>query len=145
MKAASSITTPKQYIESLPDDRREIIQAVYDMVRKAAPEFKPHIIYGMIGFGLYRYTYASGRQGEAPLVALASQKNYVSLYISCATERGYLAEVHKDRLGKVTVGKSCIRFKKLEDLNLQVAAELVAESAKLYKEGKLFPDSSVVN
>lgn len=145
MKASSSITTPKQYIESLSDDRREIIQAIYDLVRKAAPGLKPHIIYGMIGFGLYHYTYASGRQGEAPLVALASQKNYVSLYISCATQQGYLAEVHKERLGKVSVGKSCIRFKKLEDLNLKVAAELVAESAKLYEAGKLFPDGSVVS
>ncbi len=145
MKASSSITTPKQYIESLLEDRREIIQAVYGMVRKAAPELKPHMVYGMIGFGSYHYTYASGRQGEAPLVALASQKNYVSLYISCATTEGYLAEVHKDRLGKVSVGKSCIRFKKLEDLNLAVAAELVAESARLYKAGKLFPDGSVVS
>lgn len=145
MKASSSITTPKQYIESLPDDRREIIQAVYDMVCKAAPELKPHIMSGMIGFGTYHYKYASGREGDWMIIGLASQKNYVSLYVCCATPQGYLAEVHKDRLGKVSVGKSCIRFKKLEDLNFKVAAELVAESAKLYEAGKLFPDGSVVS
>jgi len=144
MKASSSITTPKQYIESLPEDRREIIQVVYDMVRKAAPELEPHIMSGMIGFGTYHYKYASGREGDWMIIGLASQKNYVSLYVCCATPQGYLAEVHKDQLGKVSVGKSCIRFKKLEDLNLAVAVELVAESAKLYRDGKLFLDGSVI-
>jgi uncharacterized protein YdhG (YjbR/CyaY superfamily) len=145
MQAPTSITTPRQYIASLSEERRQIIQTVYNMVRKAAPELKPHIISGMIGFGSYHYKYASGREGDWMIIGLASQKNYVSLYVCCATPQGYLAEVHKDRLGKVSVGKSCIRFKKLEDINLEVAAELVAESAKLYKAGKLFPDGSVVS
>lgn len=64
------------------------------------------------------------------MVALASQKNHISFYLGCAADDdGYLAENNKERLGKVSVGHSCIRFKKLEDLNLKVAMELVKKAA----------------
>ena len=53
-------------------------------------------------------------------------------------------EYAKECRSKLDMGKSCIRFKKLEDLNFKVAAELVAESAKLYEAGKLFPDDFAV-
>lgn len=88
----------------------------------------------MLGYGTYRYKYASGREGDAAVVALASQKNHISLYLGCATdEEGYLAERNKDRLGKVSVGRSCIRFKKIEDLDLNVAMELVKQAARQAK------------
>lgn len=65
-----------------------------------------------------------------PIVALASQKNYVSLYV-CAIEDGeYLAEKYKSKLGTVSVGKSCIRFKKLEDLNLPELEQVIKLAAK---------------
>ena len=60
-------------------------------------------------------------------------KHYISLYL-CATDgNGYLAEQNRERLGKVSVGKSCIRFKDLNDLNLKVAMELIRKAAKLVK------------
>ena len=100
-------------------------------IRKAAPSLKPGIHYGMIGYGIAPYRTKSGREGEWFKVGLASQKNYMSLYIcSCDENEGHLAENNKDRLGKVSVGKSCIRFKKLGDLDLDVAMELVAAAAK---------------
>ena len=53
-----------------------------------------------------------------PMIAIAPQKNYLALYI-CATKDGkYWAEIYQENLGKVNCGKSCIRFKRLEDLNL---------------------------
>jgi hypothetical protein len=64
-------------------------------------------------------------------VALASQKNYMSLYV-CAVEDGeYLAEKYGNKLGKVSVGKSCIRFKKLEDLNLPALNKVLQKAAGL--------------
>ncbi len=100
------------------------------------PKLKPHIIHGMLGYGLYHYKYASGREGDWFVVGLASQKNYVSLYIRAYDKDGYLAENNQSRLGKVSVGRSCIRFKELEDLNLKVALELVGKAAVLmHKQG----------
>lgn len=135
MKAADEVKTPAQYIASLPDERRSAVRTLHDAIQKAAPDLEPHLSGGMLGYGRYHYKYASGREGDAAVVSLASQKNHISLYM-CAVENGeYLAEKNKERLGKVSVGKSCIRFKKLEDLDVKVAMELVKRSAKLMKSG----------
>ncbi len=77
------------------------------------------------------YKYESGREGDGAIICLASQNNYISLYLCARTPKGYLAETNKARLGNVSVGKCCIRFKKLEDLNLKVAIELVQTAAEL--------------
>ena len=130
MQAPAHIKTPAQYIAALDEPRRGAIQILHDAIRKTAPGLKPEIGYGMLGYGPYHTTYASGREVDTWAVCLASQKNYISLYIGGCGEDGYLAETNKHRLGKVSVGKSCIRFKKLEDLDLKVAMELVKKSAK---------------
>ena len=85
----------------------------------------------MLGYGKFHYKYASGREGDTSVIGLASQKNYISLYILAEKDGVYLAEANKEKLGKVSVGKSCIRFKKLEDLNLKVAMQLAKTAAKL--------------
>lgn len=134
MKASSSISTPEQYLASLPEPRRTALTVIHKAIRSVAPELKPSIQSGMLGYGSYHYKYASGREGEAAVVGLASQKNHISLYLGCAgDEEGYLAEKNKDRLGRVSVGRSCVRFKKLEDLNLKVAMELVKQAANQAK------------
>ena len=135
MKAAAKITAPEQYLATAPAERRADLRALHKAIRSAAPKLEPSIQHGMLGYGTYHYKYASGRGGEAAVVALASQKNHISLYLGCATDgdEGYLAERNKARLGKVSVGRSCIRFQKLEDLNLKVAMELVKEAARQAK------------
>jgi len=135
MKAAEEIKTPAQYIASLPADRRAAVQSLHEAITKAAPDLEPHVGGGMLGYGHYHYKYASGREGDSAVVSLASQKNHISLYMCAAEDGEYLAEKNKERLGKVSVGKSCIRFKKLEDLDVKVAMELVQRSAKLMKSG----------
>ena len=130
MKAAPTITTPPAYLAVLADDRKKALTAVHRAIRKTDPGLKPGIHHGMIGYGIGPYRTKSGRKGEWFKVGLASNKNYMSLYIcACDPQSGYIAENNKDRLGKVSVGKSCIRFKKLEDLDLEVAMELVAAAA----------------
>ncbi|MEO5720830.1 MAG: DUF1801 domain-containing protein [Chthoniobacterales bacterium] len=131
MKTPAKVKTPRQYIASLPAEKRTTVQALHDAIQQAAPALAPHLYAGMLGYGSYHYIYASGREGDCAVVALASQKNYFSLYM-CAVENGeYLVEKNKARLGKVSVGKSCIRFKKLEDLELEVALELVKKASRL--------------
>ncbi len=130
MQAPAHIKTPAQYIAALDEPRRAAIQTLHDAIRKAAPGLKSEIGYGMLGYGPIHMTYDSGREVDSWIICLASQKNYISLYIGACGVDGYIAEAYKSRLGKVSVGKSCIRFKKLEDLNLKVAMELVKKASK---------------
>ena len=125
MKAPAHIKTPAQYIANLPPDRQKTVQALDRAIRKAAPELKPHIYFGMLGYGRYKHVTSSGGECEWCAVALASQKNYFSLYLGASDGDRYLAEENWKRLGKVSVGRSCVRFKKLQDLELKVAMELV--------------------
>lgn len=131
MFKGTTAKTVDEYINMLPDDRKEIIETVHKAIMKAIPKEKPQLMYGMIGYGLYHYKSKSGREGDWSFVLLANQKNYISLYVCAVDDGQYIAEKNKDRLGKVSVGKSCIRFKKLEDLNLDVAIELAKEAVRL--------------
>lgn len=133
-RAPTDPTTPEAYIASLPPDRQAAVQALHDAIREAAPNLDPHLRHGFLGYGTYHYKYASGREGDWFVVGLASQKHYLSLYLCASEPGGYLAERNKDRLGKVSVGRSCIRFKRLEDLNLAVARELIARAAALHQQ-----------
>lgn len=134
MIATPEIKTPAQYFASLAEPRRSEMRALHDAIRKAVPKLKPEMIGGFLGFGKYRYKYDSGREGDTGVVMLASQKQYISLYLGCPDDGESLAEKNKRRLGKVNVGKCCIRFKKLADLDLQVAMELVQETARQVRE-----------
>lgn len=134
MKAAAHIKTPAQYLASLPESRRSAVKAIHNAIRKAAPTLKPNLCYGMLGYGSQHYRYASGREGDWLVVGLASQKQHISLYLCVCDGDGYLVEKNKDRLGNVSTGKGCIRFRKLEDLNLKVAMELVKRAAKLVRK-----------
>ena len=124
------------FIASLPDGRREIVRAVDGAIREAVPDLDVRMWGKFIGYGSYHYRYASGREGNWFPIGLANNKQYVSLYICAADDDGYLAEANAGRLGKVSVGKSCIRFKRLEDLDLEVAVELSRRAAELVKAGR---------
>lgn len=122
--------TAEEYFASLPDERRRPMEFLDKFIRKAVPSLKPNFLYNMPGYGSFPYKNAKKETVSWPTIALASQKNYISLYI-CAVEGGeYLAEKNKDTLGKVSVGKSCIRFKKIEDLNLKTLEKILKTAAK---------------
>jgi hypothetical protein len=133
----TSAKTPEEYIEIVPELRKQDIQALHTLIKKTVPKLKPRILYGMIGYGAYRYRYASGREGDWCLVALASQKNYISVYVSCAENGKYLAEIYKDKLPKASIGKSCIRFKALKDIDLSVFIEIIKKAEKIGGFGKI--------
>jgi hypothetical protein len=137
MAKASSPATPSAYLNALSEPRRSELNALDAAIRKAAPSLKRHLAYGgtMLGYGPYTYTYASGRSGVCPLVGLSSRAQAISLYITGHRGGRTLPEAAKARLGKVSVGKACIRFRRLEDLDLKVALELIRESATLLTNG----------
>ena len=79
----------------------------------------------IIGFGNYKYTYASGHSGEAPILAFSPRKNALTLYIYTDTEK---SKQLLSSLGKFKMTKACIYIKKLSDIDLQVLQELCMES-----------------
>lgn len=129
--------TPTAYLAGLPAERRAELKILHAAIRKAAPRLKPHVAYAgtMLGYGPYHYKYATGREGDCPIVALSSRANYISVYVSGQRNGRPIAEAARARLGKVSVGKVCIRFKKLADLNLPAALELVREASALLDNG----------
>ena len=130
--------SPGEYITMIPEPRRQEIEKLHALIQKTTPELKPHILSGMIGYGTYHYRYASGREGDWSLIALASQKNYISVYV-CAMEKDkYLTERYKDKLPKASIGKSCIRFKKLSDIDLSVFAEIIEKAEKIGGMGQIY-------
>lgn len=120
----------KEYIKLLDEERKKIITTLDGIIQSASPTFKRYFAYNMLGYGTFKYKNYKKEIVDWPVVALASQKNYVSLYVCCVNDGEYLAERSKEKLGKVSVGKSCIRFKKLEDLNLDAVEELLVAAAK---------------
>lgn len=112
-------TSVEEYFAMLPEERRETIKFLHNFIQKVAPALYPHFAYNMLGYGSFKYKNYKKETIDWPIVSLANQKNYMSLYV-CAVQNGeYVAEKHKDELGKVSIGKSCIHFKQIADFNLK--------------------------
>jgi len=123
-------TSVKEYFDMLSPERKEPMEFMDKFIKKTAPSLKPVYAYNMPGYGMFKYKNYKGEIIDWPTVSLASQKNYISLYV-CAVENGeYIAEKNAKELGKVSVGKSCIRFKKVEDLNLDVLTKVLKSAEK---------------
>ncbi len=118
-------TSVEEYFAMLPEERLEAITFLHNFIQKVAPSLKPHFAYNMLGYGSFKWKNYKKEMIDWPTVSVANQKNYISLYV-CAVQNGeYVAEKHKDELGKVSVGKSCIRFKKIADLNLEALEKVI--------------------
>jgi hypothetical protein len=130
-----TLPTVSEFLAALPDDRRDTMTAVHKAIRKAAPKLAPVVRSGMgpspiISYGTYRYRTASGREGDWFLIGLAAGKKDYSLHICVGDKDGYLVERNAAKLGKVKTGRTCINFKKLEDLKLDAAMGLVKQAVK---------------
>ena len=126
---ASDDPDVESWLDGLPEPRRSTMRAVHRLVRETAPELAPSHVEATIGYGPFHYVYASGREGDTYRVALRDNARYVSLYVMGGDERGYLAEQHAGNLGKASVGKSCVRFKRVDDLDLDGLRTLVRAAA----------------
>lgn len=128
MFKATSAKTPKEYIATLEEPRKSQIEKLHKFITETVPDLKPFIIAGMIGYGSYHYKYASGREGDWAIIGLANQKNYISLYVCAVKEGKYIAEWYKKDLPKASIGKSCIRFKKIEDIDFKVLQKVLKDA-----------------
>ena len=131
MKGQLNVKTPAEYIAAVDEKRRPDISALDALIRTHAPELEPVIMDGMLGYGPFHYRYASGREGDACKLSIASNASYISLYCFASDAKGYVAERYVERLPKAGIGKSCVRFKKLADLDEKALVALIKETAKM--------------
>jgi hypothetical protein len=130
----SKASTVEEYLTELPEDRRAAIAVVRELIRdNLDKDFEEGMQYGMIGYYVPHTIYPAGYHCDPkqplPFAGLASQKNYMSLYMmSIYGDRDQLKQFQqawKAAGKKLDMGKSCVRFKKLEDLALDVIADAV--------------------
>lgn len=133
MKPAADVTTPSQYVASLPADRARTISTVRDFVgQHIPPGYEECLVWGTIGWviPLSRYPDTHNQQPIC-YVALSSQKNYCSLYLMGAfwSEQQFaeLKAAFKAAGKKLDMGKCCVHFETPDDLPLPAIGKLIAE------------------
>ncbi len=129
MKGQLKVSSPAEYIAQLEEPRRSEIAASDAMIPSAALKLEPVIQPGMLAYGPFYYKHASGREGDSSRIALASNKNYISLYINAAERNESVAERFKAALPKTSIGKNCVRFKKLSGLDETTLKQMTHEAA----------------
>ncbi len=130
----SVATTAEAYLESLPEDQRAVVSAVRALILANLPAgYREAMNWGMLSYEIPLERYPHTYNGQ-PLgyVALAAQKRYYSLYLmgvySTPDGEAGLRERFAQTGKKLDMGKSCVRFRKLEDLPLDVIAEVIAST-----------------
>lgn len=132
---STSTTTPSDYLTSLPQDRREVISALRDLILDNLPEgYEETINWGMLSYEvpleIYPDTY-----NKKPLsyIGLAAQKNYNSLYLMSVYQDPADYQELMDAFAamgvKPDMGKSCIRFKSLDQIPLETISRLIAKTS----------------
>jgi hypothetical protein len=119
-----------EYFRLIDEPRRSEMKKIHAFILKTVPNLKPFLISGMIGYGKFHYKSQSGREGDWAILALGSQKNYISVYVCAVNAKGYIAEQHRKDFPKANIGRSCIRFSKLADIDLPVLGKVLKEAAK---------------
>ncbi|MEN8816376.1 MAG: DUF1801 domain-containing protein [Nonlabens sp.] len=131
----SKATTTQEYLENLPDDRQKPMNDLRDVVLKNLPiGFEEGMLYGMLGYYVPKDMYAPGYHvgkewTPLPFINIASQKNYIALYHSGIYAQPELMEWFKSEFPKhskykLDMGKSCVRFKKVDAIPLELIGEL---------------------
>lgn len=150
----SSAKTVPEYLQELPADRREAIDAVRGVILANLPKgYEERMSYGMIGYvvphSIYPKGYHCNPKLPLPFVNLGSQKNHMALYLMCCYGdpklKAWLEKAWKGAGKKFDMGGGCLRFKKLADVPLQVIGELIASlpvDVYIRRLEKAFADSA---
>lgn len=128
---ASSV---EDYISKIPEERQEVFTKLFDTITENLPNgFTKGVSYGMVGWDVPLETFPAGYHctpgSPLPFMGLASQKNFIALYhmgIYAKPELldWFVAEFPKHSKRKLDMGKSCIRFKKMDEIPFELIAEL---------------------
>lgn len=134
----SKANTVKEYIDSLPEDRKEAINKLRKVILKNLPKgFKEEMNYGMIGYVVPHSIYPNGYHCDPKLplgfMNIASQKNFIAvyhmgIYASQELMDWFTSEYKKASNSKLDMGKSCIRFKKVEQIPYELLGKLASKT-----------------
>ncbi|WP_299430351.1 DUF1801 domain-containing protein [uncultured Maribacter sp.] len=133
----SSATTPEEYIEGLPEDRKEAVSKIRTILKSTLPKgFLECISYKMLGYVVPHTIYPDGYHCNPklplPFINLASQKNFIALYhngiyADYNLYNWFVEEYPKHCKRKLDMGKSCIRFKYIDDIPYGLIEELAGK------------------
>jgi len=118
MFAKSEAKSVKEYLSMVPADHKKDIDLLHDFIQKAVPKLKPYFATNMIGYGSFYCLNSKKQKIEWPIISLANQKNYISIYVCAIIEDKAAVEKYKKSLGKLTKSIGCIRFNKIEEIDL---------------------------
>ena len=126
----SKAKTVEAYLDELPEDRREALAAVRDVIRRNLPKGFEEVMEGMIGYVIPLKTYPDTYNKQPlPYVGLAAQKNYNVVYLmgvySDPEQEKALRDAYKKAGKKPDMGKCCVRFKRVDDLPLDTIGKLI--------------------
>lgn len=128
----SDSATVEEYLSGLPEDRRQVVGAVRDVVNANLPDgYVEAMTSGMISWVVPLEEYPDTYNGQPLAIAsLASQKNHVSLYLmglyASESQLAWFEQQYADRGLRLDMGKSCVRFKRLDQVPLDVIGETIA-------------------
>jgi hypothetical protein len=120
--------------------RAEDLRRVDALIMAAAPGIDRQLVPAgsgqMLGYGLMPYRPRSAKETTSvPLISVAAQKRHLSVYVSAVVDGQYLAESRAERLGKVSCGKSCIRFTSLDAVDVVELDRLVRDAVRATNDG----------
>jgi hypothetical protein len=134
MMARSAASTVDEYLAELPEERRAVVSALRDAILRHLPDgYREGMSYGMIGYVVPLERYPDTYNGQPLAFAgIAAQKNYYALYLTCACQDAgrerRLREAFSAAGKKLDMGKSCIRFRSLDDLPLDAIGRIIADT-----------------
>ena len=133
----SKATSPQQYLDELPEDRKEPIKKLRQQILDNLPQgMEEQMSYGMLGYVVPHVVYPDGYHCDPklplPFMNLASQKNFVAVYSMALYAKKELmdwftSEYAKQCKYKLNMGKSCIRFKRMHDIPFELIGELTSK------------------
>lgn len=133
----SKAKTPLQYLSELPEERQIPMDKLYKAIKKNIPKgFAEGMGYGMLGWSVPHKLYPAGYhckpEDPLPFMSVASQKNFIAVYhmgvyANPKLLKWFVTEFPKHSKSKLDMGKSCIRFKKMEDIPFNLIGELASK------------------
>lgn len=130
MFAKNEAASVEEYLLNIPDDRKKDFDFLHHFIQKAVPNLKPYFASNMIGYGSFYYLDSKNKKQSWPIISLANQKNYISVYVCVLGQDKTAAEKYKKDLGKLTEKISCIRFKSIEEINLETLKIIIKLAEK---------------
>ncbi|MEZ7838607.1 MAG: DUF1801 domain-containing protein [Flavobacteriales bacterium] len=134
-------TSPDDYVSQLPEERAIVISKLRSLIQENIPEgFTEEMSYGMIGYIVPHSLYSEGYHCDPslplPFINIASQKNFIAFYhMGMYADKNlydwFVTEYPKHCSRKLDMGKSCIRFKKTDDIPYELLAKLVRKMTVL--------------